>query len=337
MGSSMHEGARCRGGLVAVVSQAEIRQAIAGGELVLHYQPILELQGCAAVGAEALLRWNHRTGGLLAPDDFLPAVAQTPVITEVTNWVLDAACAAAAGWAFGRVSVNVSARDLSREDFSDQVLGALSRAGLATSRLVVELTETALLTDLSRAAAHLERLRGAGALVALDDFGTGYSSMLYLRDLPIDMIKIDREFIAGLEGPGDDQAIVSALLELARAVGVRVVAEGVENLAQVALLRQLGCPLAQGYLFSRPVPGAELDLAGPFTGSPQPAEVPCSSVGEPASFARALLERGASLHTIAAALNAAGSRTDKASRWHPVSVARLIGQTKGTPAPDGSR
>jgi EAL domain-containing protein (putative c-di-GMP-specific phosphodiesterase class I) len=310
---------------------ADLGRALSGDELVLHYQPVVGLADGEVQAVEALIRWQHPVGGLLLPDDFIPAAAATPVMTEVTRWVLRTACAAVSRWPGWSVSVNVTARDITTETFAADVLEALEGAGVACERLVLELTETALVQDLPRAAATLGDLRDCGVGVALDDFGTGYSSMLYLRDLPVTALKIDRAFISGLRQAGDDLAIVSSLLTLARRVGLTAVAEGVETEAQAQLLRSWGCPLGQGYVWCRPLTPADTDvvhrdgLGGDAAVRAWQAKQPV----DPQVCVRAhqLLSEGASLHTIAAALNAAGERNHRGNRWHAASVARLISKT----------
>jgi len=316
-------------GLRAVVSQGDVRQAIDAGEFVLHYQPIVDLASDAACGVEALLRWADPSGGLVPPGEFLPAIVHTPVMSALTRWVLRAASAAAVAWPAWTVSVNVTARDVVRAAFVDEVTEAMSEAGLPPDRLIVELTETALVQDLPRAAATLTRLRALGVGVALDDFGTGYSSMLYLRDLPVTSIKIDQAFTSGVERSDDDRAIVTSLLELAGATGLTAVAEGVERAGQLRTLRALGCPMAQGHLWSEAVPEADLRTAYRHRGSGLAAGRPRARPGRPVD-ARVeervadLLAQGASLHTIAAALNAAGLRTDRGTRWQSTTVAYVI-------------
>jgi EAL domain-containing protein (putative c-di-GMP-specific phosphodiesterase class I) len=317
--------------VTAVVRRAEITEALEAERFVLHFQPIVRLQDLQPVGTEALIRWDHPALGLLAPDAFLPAVAQTPVMRSITRWVLRAACSAASGWPGWTVSVNISARDLAGDTLVPDVIASLESAGIRPTQLVLELTETALVEDLSRAAATLGQLRTLGVGVALDDFGTGYSSMLYLRELPVSSVKIDRVFISGLLRSADDLAIVTSLLTLARTIGLDVVAEGVETEAQAQRLHLLGCPLAQGYLWSGPRVASDIDalhrdglpLAAPATASLRRQGPPAV---DPAVLARAqaLLARGASLRTIAAALNAAGDRTHNGARWHPATVAKLI-------------
>jgi EAL domain-containing protein (putative c-di-GMP-specific phosphodiesterase class I) len=316
----------------AVVSRKEIARALEAEQFVLHFQPVVELSTGQPTGTEALIRWDHPEAGLLAPDSFLPAVAQTQVMPALTRWVMHAACTAAARWPDWTVSVNVTARDLASGTLIEHVLGALDATGVPADRLVLELTETALVHDLTRAADALGELRARGVGVALDDFGTGYSSMLYLRELPVSSVKIDRVFMPGLQAGSDDLAIVTSLLTLARTVGLTAVAEGVETEAQVELLDSLGCRFGQGFLWSRPVPSDDADALyrdglpnaarAPGPGRRQRPRHPAEA--RVAQRARDLMSRGASLNTIAAALNAAGERTDRGSRWHAVSVARLI-------------
>src|SRR4051812_41090348 len=317
--------------LAAVGSQAELRRAIEADELELHFQPIVDLATEQAIGVEALVRWHHPGGGLLAPDDFLPAVEQTPVITALTCWVLREACAAAVRWPSWTVAVNISARDLVGRALIECVNDALSRAGMSADRLVLEVTETDLVRDVAHAAKTLGALREQGVGVSLDDFGTGYSSLLYLRDLPVTGVKIDRAFVAGVAEGGDDKAIVASLLTLARTIGLTATAEGVETAEQVRALRGLGCSIAQGYWWSRPLSADKLDeiyrdgLPDP-TRRPRPARCRQGDSSDPylVELVKPLLAQGASLRTIAAALNAAGERTSTGTRWHPATVARLI-------------
>ncbi|MDX6199666.1 MAG: hypothetical protein QOJ79_2817 [Actinomycetota bacterium] len=311
-------------------SLQEVSRALAADEFVLHYQPIVELASGRTRGVEALIRWNHPSLGLLEPQAFLPGIEDTPVIAVMTRWVLGAACAASAGWPGWTVSVNITGRDLASDSFTADVERALDGGGIAAERLVLELTETALVQDLPRAARVLSALRKNGIGVALDDFGTGYSSMLYLRELPITSVKIDRVFMAGLPESSEDMAIVSSLLTLARTVGLTTVAEGVETQLQAHVLDSLGCPLAQGYLWSKPLaaPAAAEIHHGGLSGvdyvPPQNARRRTPFDPGVAARAHALLRKGASLNTIAAALNHAGERTHNGSRWHAASVARLI-------------
>ena len=312
-------------GLSAVFSQSELRAALAEDQLVLHYQPIVALSSGRAVGVEALLRWQHPSGALLAADQFLPSLLHSPVMTEVTEWVLGAACTDAVAWPDWRLSVNVTARDLARPDFVDVGAQLLASWPLPPQQLTLELTQTSLVQDLGGAALTLQGIRDLGPEVALDDFGTGYSSMLYLRELPITTLKLDKVFVAGIESDGDDLAIISTLLDLARSIGLTVIAEGVETTGQAARLRSLGCTLGQGFLWSEPhsaVQTAQAHVSGPLRAAP-PAlvlQVPADTRAR----AIAMLQEGASLHTIAARLNGDGLLTSRGTSWRAASVARLI-------------
>jgi EAL domain-containing protein (putative c-di-GMP-specific phosphodiesterase class I) len=321
-------------GLTTVFSWQEVSRALAAGEFVLHYQPIVDLGSGRACGAEALIRWDHPVLGLLGPDAFLPVLEGTPVMAAMTRWVLDAACVAAVGWPDWTISVNITGGDLASDSFTADVERSLGSGGLAADRLILELTETALVQDLPRAADVLTRLRNTGLGVALDDFGSGYSSMLYLRELPITSLKIDRVFTAGLPVGTDDLAIVASLLTLARTVGLTTVAEGVETEPQAHLLDSLGCPLAQGYLWSKPVAAADATqihhhgLPGVAYGLPERAVRQTQFDPDVVARASALLRKGASLNTIAAALNNAGKHTESGTRWHATTVARLINKIR---------
>jgi EAL domain-containing protein (putative c-di-GMP-specific phosphodiesterase class I) len=244
-------GAR-RTALKAVYPHEEFRHALVSDQLVVHYQPIIALDTGAVHGAEALLRWNHPEGGLLPPDDFLPAIAHTRVMPQVTRWVLSTACAAAAEWAHGSVSVNVSAVDVARNGLVNEVTRALDVSGLSPDRLTIELTEHAVVQDVPAAARVLGKLREMGVGVSLDDFGTGYSSLGYLRKFPLDGIKLDRSFIDGVAHP-DAAAVVEAIIGMGSKLGLVLTAEGVETREHAERLRRLGCELGQGYMLGRPL------------------------------------------------------------------------------------
>lgn len=240
--------------------ESELRAAIDRNELTLHYQPIRATADEEVVCVEALVRWRHPERGLLSPDDFLPLAEQTGLIVPIGHWVLRTACEQMAAWqqspatpGWGmRVSVNVSARQLEDLELPGQVAQAIADSGLAAGSLILELTETALLVGGETAYAALNNLVGAGAALSLDDFGTGYSSLTHLARFPIDALKIDRTFIAGLDKDPRDTAIVSAVIALGAELGVSVIAEGVETQHQLAVLRRMGCPAVQGFLFDRP-------------------------------------------------------------------------------------
>ena len=317
-----------------------LRRAIAAGELQLHFQPVMGLADGAFVGAEGLVRWTHPYRGLLLPAAFIPLAESSGLVVELGEWVLRAAVAQAARWhAAGLpyvVGANLSPRQLVGGDVVDLVRSLLRDSGLPPGRLVLEVTESAVIDD-PRAPDVLSALSELGVQLSLDDFGTGYSSLTYLKRFPVDSIKIDRSFVSGLGRDADDEAIVASVVSLARAIGKRVVAEGVETAQEAAALRALRVDTAQGYLWSPALPLEQLDswLAGRVAeDEPQDVPVRRRPLPEPpavpaggADLHRRMLElhgQGASLHTIAAALNAEGSRTPAGPRWTTTSVARVV-------------
>ncbi|MBY0367573.1 MAG: bifunctional diguanylate cyclase/phosphodiesterase, partial [Burkholderiaceae bacterium] len=233
---------------------ADLRIAVDEGQLEMHYQPQIDLAQGRVVGFEALMRWRHPTRGLVPPSVFIPLAEDSGLIVAIGAWALQVACRDAARWPGEmRVAVNVSALQFERSPIEVHVLEALERSGLPAERLEVELTESALLRDSQHAIDLLTRLRALGVRAALDDFGTGFSSLAYLRRLPLDQLKIDRAFIADLDHPSAGstaRAIVAAIHELARALGLQTVAEGIETDAQQRVLTELGCALGQGFLFA---------------------------------------------------------------------------------------
>lgn len=245
--------------------ELDLQRAVDAGQIVVHYQPEVDLSSGAVVGVEALVRWDHPERGLLQPDAFIGASETNGSIRAIGRAVLDEACAATRRWiAAGLVDdafvvrVNVSPVQLEDPSFVAEVAGALDRALLPATQLSLEVTETAVMQNAATAQATLEQLRALGVRLAIDDFGTGYSSLKLLRDLPIEAIKIDRSFVSGLPGNHSDLAIVRSVLNLADLLGLSVTAEGVETSAQRAALLALGCARAQGYHFARPVPELEL-------------------------------------------------------------------------------
>lgn len=240
--------------------ESDLRAAIGLGQFRLHYQPQVDLTTGRIVGFEALLRWQHPERGLVGPAEFVPLAEEIGLIVPIGGWVLRTACREAAGWPDRTtcVAVNVAAPQLVRREFADQVHAALVDSGLEPGRLEVEVTETALLHDTSVARANCLALRAIGVRVSLDDFGTGYSSLTQLRDFPLDRVKIDRSFVADMATKTDNAAIVGAIAALGASLGLRTTAEGVETEGQLAALRERGCTDAQGFLFSRPVPGDEV-------------------------------------------------------------------------------
>ena len=309
------------GYLRAVGARQELSVALDEQQLLVHFQPIVELRTGVVRGAEALLRWAHPTQGVLPAGRFLPAIENSPVMREVTAYVLREACrsVAAGAPAEWHVSVNVTAEDACRDGLVDQVLAALEAAQLPAARLVLEVTETGLLSNHVDSARVLGRLRDLGVRVSLDDFGTGYSSLSLLRALPISELKVDALFVAEVDTSVADSAIVANVIRLAHAFDADVVAEGVERIGQAQMLEQLGCPYAQGHLWSRAAPLAQVASLG--TRPPRSAHRPPQVVVERVT---GLLGNGASVHSIAAALNAAGLRTADGKRWHPSTVAALI-------------
>jgi diguanylate cyclase (GGDEF)-like protein/PAS domain S-box-containing protein len=244
--------------------ESELRQAIARNELEVHYQPIVDLETGIAVEVEALVRWQHPSRGLIPPIEFIPLAEQTGLIVPIGEYVLRTATAQLVEWqqqlpaaAELIVSVNVSPRELVRPGFADGVAEALARQGLPGSRLKLEITESATLEG-EAAIDALRALQSHGIRVSIDDFGTGYSSLGYFRDLPLDGLKIDRAFVDGLGKEREDTAIVTAAIAFGRALDVEVTGEGVETPEQLERLRELGCRLGQGFLFSRPVPARQL-------------------------------------------------------------------------------
>jgi EAL domain-containing protein (putative c-di-GMP-specific phosphodiesterase class I) len=246
-------------------TENELRRAMTGGELQLYYQPEIDLATEALFGVEALLRWHHPRRGLVLPGDFLPVAERSGLIVPIGRWVIEEACRQARRWrdtmgdAAPVISINVSPIQLAREDLSTHVERQLRRRGLPASAVRVELTETALVSTDPKVGAQLQRLRDLGIDVAVDDFGTGYFSLSHLKRLAINLIKIDRSFVAGIGHDRTDDAIVHAVIDLARRLGVRTIAEGVETAEQVALLRAAGCDIAQGFHYARAVPASDLD------------------------------------------------------------------------------
>ena len=244
--------------------QHRLRQALAGGELTLHYQPLIELAGGRVVGAEALLRWSDPELGDVSAARFIPVAEDCGLIVPIGAWVLEEACRQAQRWGDAglgdlTISVNLSSLQLRRGDFVESIAAVLDRSGLAPQRLELELTESVLLHDSKLTLETLGRLKATGVRLAIDDFGTGYSSLSYLRRIPIDTLKIDRSFVRNVATDPDSAAIVHAILQLARSLCLGAVAEGVESTDQVEFLRAAGCAQAQGYLFSPALSAVELE------------------------------------------------------------------------------
>jgi len=242
----------------------QLRRALDRRELVVHYQPKVDITTEQACGTEALVRWQHPSRGLLPPVEFIPVAETSGLIGRLTNYVLDAALGQARAWldAGARlpVSVNLSARSLDDLTLPQQVRAMLARHGVPPELLCLEITETAVMHDPDSALVVLGELSTAGVELSLDDFGTGYSSMSYLQRLPVTELKIDRSFITGLHGSSANDVLVRSTIELGHGLNLRVVAEGVEDAETVAALRELGCDVVQGYYYARPMPPEEFDL-----------------------------------------------------------------------------
>lgn len=222
---------------------------------VLHYQPRVALRSGAVTGAEALIRWPHRKRGLMAPGSFIPIAEQAGLISDIGAWVLRAACLSAATWNRDlRVAVNVSARQLHDRELLRQIGESIEISGLPPERLEIELSEAILLDDDLDTLLALSAIRDLGVGITLDDFGSGVASLSMLKRLPLELIKLDRSLVRTLPDDGEDVAIVQAIIDTSHALGLAVVAEGVETEAQRSLLAALGCDEAQGYLFSQPLP-----------------------------------------------------------------------------------
>jgi EAL domain-containing protein (putative c-di-GMP-specific phosphodiesterase class I) len=240
---------------------ADLRRAISDGELRLYYQPKATIDGRVRE-VEALVRWQHPTRGLLAPDAFLSLAEETSVIRPMTAWVLNEAARQCAIWHRSglelRVAVNVSARNLTDDDLPAAVLRAVTAAGISVADLQIEITETAVFSDPAKAEAIVGRLHGIGVSVAIDDFGAGYTSLAMLQTLPIDTLKIDRRFITHLIDNPVDQAVVRNVVQLARDLGMASIAEGVTSPHVWAMLADFGCDEIQGYVLTPPLPPEEL-------------------------------------------------------------------------------
>ncbi|WP_313203298.1 EAL domain-containing protein [Pseudomonas sp.] len=240
----------------------DLRTALEQGQFRLHYQPKFAAQACLPIGAEALLRWEHPQHGLMLPDRFIGLAEKTGLIIPIGEWVLHEACRQMRQWleqghSEWRMAVNLSAIQFCHAGLVDSVARALQENGLPANRLTLEITETTAMHDADASLAVLQRLSDMGVDLSIDDFGTGYSSLMYLKRLPANELKIDRGFVRDLEQDSDDAAIVSAIVALGQALGLRIVAEGVETDRQQDFLTRLGCDSLQGYLLGQPVPAEQ--------------------------------------------------------------------------------
>lgn len=244
----------------ALATETRLRRAIKRQEFVLHYQPKISLESGRITGVEALIRWQDGDRGLVPPIDFIPVLEETGMIVEAGRWVVEQAFVDLRGWSaqginLPRVAVNVSAIQLQSRGFVERMVAEMSRDGNCPEWLEIEITESVVMANIEDSIRKLALLRGLGITVAMDDFGTGYSSLSYLGKLPLDSLKIDRSFVSGMTESKEDAAIVSTIITLGHGLNLKVVAEGVETAEQSNMLKALGCDEAQGYLFSRPLPG----------------------------------------------------------------------------------
>ncbi|NTV97246.1 MAG: EAL domain-containing protein, partial [Thiobacillus sp.] len=244
--------------------EADLRQALARSEFVLHYQPQVEGDG-NLVGAEVLLRWQHPERGMVPPGEFIPLAEETGLILPIGRWVIEAACRRLVAWseqperARCTLAVNISARQFHQSDFAQQVMAALRATGANPRRLKLELTESLLLDDMDDIVAKMAALKAHGVGFSLDDFGTGYSSLSYLKRLPLDQLKIDQSFVREVLTDANDAAIARTIIALADSLGLAVIAEGVETEAQRDFLAGAGCHAYQGWLYGRPVPAEAME------------------------------------------------------------------------------
>jgi EAL domain-containing protein (putative c-di-GMP-specific phosphodiesterase class I) len=255
----MHADIRVRTAL-----EADLHAGLENRQLEVYYQPQVDQHG-RALGAEALVRWRHPVRGIVSPEEFVPLAEQCGLISEVGRVVLVAACRQLVGWAQQparahlTLSVNVSAAQLLEPHFVGTTLAVLHQTGADPRRLKLELTESMLVQDMDQVMARMEALRGRGIGISLDDFGTGYSSLAYLKRLPLDQLKIDKSFVDNILDDPQDAAIAQTVVSLGQSLGLQVIAEGVETEAQRRFLQDIGCLVYQGYLFSKPLPAAELE------------------------------------------------------------------------------
>jgi EAL domain-containing protein (putative c-di-GMP-specific phosphodiesterase class I) len=241
----------------------DLQAAVGTDQFFLHYQPIFNLSDMSVMGVEALLRWNHPTRGVLQPDEFIPALEGSGLIIPVGRWVIDEACRQAMTWLEKgrpiRMSVNASARQLNADTLLEDVCFALEKSGFPPELLIVEITETCLMSNAKSALVQLNSLKSLGVRIAIDDFGTGYSSLAYLQQFPVDSLKIDRSFISGMGKSTEGDTLIHTLIQLGKALNLETLAEGIEERDQLAQLQGEQCDVGQGYLFARPVPPQEIE------------------------------------------------------------------------------
>jgi diguanylate cyclase (GGDEF)-like protein len=237
--------------------EMDLREALEKDEFFLVYQPTIDLQDMSPNGVEALIRWKHPTRGIVQPDDFIPLLEETGMITEIGKWVLEEACAQGAAWRQAAypigMAVNVSGRQLDTDQVIVDIEEALSHSGLQPAALTIEITETTLMRNIEETARRLTEVKQLGVRIAIDDFGTGYSSLAHLQRFPVDALKIDRSFILGLEHNQEGETLIRTLVQLGKSLAIETFAEGIEQQQELSLLRGEACDSGQGFLFARPL------------------------------------------------------------------------------------
>jgi len=247
-----------------IALEGALRHALQHGEFELYYQPQVDLESGAVVGLEALIRWRHPILGMVRPDRFINLAEETGLIVPIGAWVLRTACRQNRDWqhaGYGplRIAVNLSARQFAQPGLVRDIARVLEDTGLAPTCLEIELTESLVMEDVEGAIHTMRELKSMGVKLSIDDFGTGYSSLSYLRRFPVDVLKIDRSFVRDITSSADDAAMVAAIIELARGLRMRVIAEGVETEAQLDYLKQRGCDEVQGHVYARAASGADVE------------------------------------------------------------------------------
>jgi EAL domain-containing protein (putative c-di-GMP-specific phosphodiesterase class I) len=244
-----------------LLMEGGLRQALQREEFRVVYQPKIDLATREVVGAEALIRWSHPKLGVVGPSRFVPVAEDSGMVAQIGDWMLRAVCRQIRQWqgeGFSLpVAINISPRQFQQVDLAELVVSVLSEAQVPARLLEIELTESAVMQDAEASVVALERLKSFGVQISIDDFGTGYSSLSYLKRLPLDVLKIDQSFVRDISSDPNDAAIVRAIITLARSLGMKVIAEGVETEAQLAFLNAYGCQYAQGYMFGQPMPPEE--------------------------------------------------------------------------------
>ncbi|HEX5308466.1 MAG TPA: EAL domain-containing protein [Solirubrobacteraceae bacterium] len=245
--------------------EMDLREAQEGEEFFVVYQPTFDLRTMSPTGMEALLRWRHPRRGIVGPDEFIPLLEDTGLIVDVGGWVLRQACLQGAAWhqdghEIG-IAVNVSARQLDRDELVDEVATAIEHSGFRPDLLTLEVTETTLMSNAQATAERLRRIKQLGVRIAIDDFGTGYSSLAYLQRFPVDALKIDRAFISRLREDPDGETLIRTLVQLGKSLSIETLAEGIEQATDLSLLRQVSCDVGQGFLFARPL---EVEICDAF-------------------------------------------------------------------------